>query len=51
MKKQKYKITYKVGDDIKDVIVEAKCIEKILGNISLKNLCISRMIWLSIQCI
>lgn len=38
MEKQKYKITYKIGDDIKDVIVEAECIEKILGNISLKNL-------------
>lgn len=35
MEKQKYKITYKIGDDIKDVIVEAKCIEKILDNVSL----------------
>lgn len=32
MEKQKYKITYKIGDDIKDVIVESVCIENIINN-------------------
>lgn len=32
MEKQKYKITYKIGDNIKDVIVESVCIENIINN-------------------